>query len=232
MSSPLLVRALLPKDPLMTNGSPPRPASYDKKVGLVLQGGGALGSYQAGVYEALASSEYLPDWVAGISIGAINAAIISGNAPEHRVERLRNFWDDINALAAASNVSKKYFPPAGALSGLNMNAARLMPGAISFSRLSHLPPMAGSLKLEWRRQARGSREAFSTGRRVQFRWPCKCLAGSQTRHLRYKPFCLSKLIDGDARFKALKCVMDLFGRFPHPVLLFWSQKSNVRAPRF
>ena len=58
-----------------------RPASYDKKVGLVLQGGGALGSYQAGVYEALATSEYPPDWVAGISIGAINAAVIAGNAP-------------------------------------------------------------------------------------------------------------------------------------------------------
>ena len=81
----------------MTNGTPPRPASYDKKIGLVLQGGGALGSYQAGVYEALASSEYLPDWVAGISIGSINAAIIAGNAPEHRVERLRDFWDDITA---------------------------------------------------------------------------------------------------------------------------------------
>ena len=63
----------------MTEGTPlARPASYDKKVGLVLQGGGALGSYQAGVYEALASSEYTPDWVAGISIGAINAAIIAG----------------------------------------------------------------------------------------------------------------------------------------------------------
>jgi NTE family protein len=74
----------------MTNGTPLRPASYDKKVGLVLQGGGAFGSYQAGVYEALASSEYQPDWVAGISIGGINAAIIAGNAPEHRVERLRN----------------------------------------------------------------------------------------------------------------------------------------------
>ena len=70
----------------------PRPSSYDKKVGLVLQGGGALGSYQAGVYEALASSEYLPDWVAGISIGAINAAIIAGNAPENRLKCLRSFW--------------------------------------------------------------------------------------------------------------------------------------------
>lgn len=77
--------------------SPGRPASYDKKIGLVLQGGGALGSYQAGVYEALASSEYLPDWVAGISIGAINAAIIAGNAPENRVKHLRSFWQEITA---------------------------------------------------------------------------------------------------------------------------------------
>ena len=76
---------------------PPRPASYDKKIGLVLQGGGALGSYQAGVYEALASSHYQPGWVAGISIGAINAAIIAGNAPGRRVERLRAFWDEITA---------------------------------------------------------------------------------------------------------------------------------------
>ena len=82
----------------MKNAVPPaRPSSYDKKVGLVLLGGGALGSYQAGVYEALASSDYIPDWVAGISIGAINAAIIAGNAPEYRVQRLRNFWEEITA---------------------------------------------------------------------------------------------------------------------------------------
>jgi NTE family protein len=74
-----------------------RPPTFDKKIGLVLQGAGALGSYQAGVYEALASSEYLPDWVAGISIGAINAAIIAGNAPESRLKCLRNFWADITA---------------------------------------------------------------------------------------------------------------------------------------
>ena len=70
---------------------PARPASYDKKVGLVLQGGGALGSYQGGVYEALAASEYLPDWVAGISIGAINAAIIAGNAPRAPGEEFAQF---------------------------------------------------------------------------------------------------------------------------------------------
>src|SRR5215467_4267737 len=81
----------------MTSTSPPRPASYDKKVGLVLQGGGALGSYQGGVYEALVTSEYLPDWVAGISIGAINAAIIAGNAPQRCVDHLRAFWDEITA---------------------------------------------------------------------------------------------------------------------------------------
>jgi NTE family protein len=77
--------------------APVRPETYDKKVGLVLQGGGALGSYQAGVYEALSTSQYLPDWVAGISIGAINAAIIAGNAPEQRVQRLRDFWETITA---------------------------------------------------------------------------------------------------------------------------------------
>jgi NTE family protein len=76
---------------------PARPASYDKKIGLVLQGGGALGSYQAGVYEGISCCEYQPDWVAGISIGAINAAIIAGNAPEHRVARLRAFWEEITA---------------------------------------------------------------------------------------------------------------------------------------
>ncbi len=79
---------------------PPRPSSYDKRVALVLQGGGALGSYQAGVYEAIASSDYVPDWVAGISIGAINAAIIAGNAPEHRVARLRSFWEGITSPTA------------------------------------------------------------------------------------------------------------------------------------
>jgi NTE family protein len=64
-----------------------------KEVALVLQGGGALGSYQAGVIEALSASAIEPDWVAGISIGAVNAAIVAGNPPERRVARLRAFWD-------------------------------------------------------------------------------------------------------------------------------------------
>src|SRR6201998_4857944 len=64
-------------------------------VALVLQGGGALGSYQAGVYEGLAEAGIQPNWVAGISIGALNAAVIAGNPPERRVERLRGFWEFI-----------------------------------------------------------------------------------------------------------------------------------------
>jgi predicted acylesterase/phospholipase RssA len=59
---------------------------------LVLQGGGALGAYQAGVFEALYRSGIKLDWVAGISIGAINAALIAGNPPERRVSRLKEFW--------------------------------------------------------------------------------------------------------------------------------------------
>src|SRR5215470_5157540 len=66
-------------------------------IALVLQGGGALGAYQAGVYEALAEAGIHPDWIAGISIGAINAAIIAGNSPESRVDRLRQFWTQVTA---------------------------------------------------------------------------------------------------------------------------------------
>lgn len=62
---------------------------------LVLQGGGALGAYQAGVLEGLDEAGVEPDWVAGISIGAINAALIAGNAPRHRVARLREFWETV-----------------------------------------------------------------------------------------------------------------------------------------
>ena len=59
---------------------------------LVLQGGGALGAYQGGVFEGLAAADARPDWIAGISIGAINAALIAGNPPELQVERVREFW--------------------------------------------------------------------------------------------------------------------------------------------
>src|ERR1700722_11407471 len=66
-----------------------------QRVALVLQGGGALGAYQGGVYEALHQAEIEPDWVSGVSIGAINAALIAGNPQEKRLERLHEFWDTI-----------------------------------------------------------------------------------------------------------------------------------------
>jgi NTE family protein len=64
---------------------------------LVLQGGGALGSYQAGAYQALCHHDFEPDWVAGISIGAINAAIIAGNPRDKRIGRLKEFWEMASA---------------------------------------------------------------------------------------------------------------------------------------
>jgi NTE family protein len=66
-------------------------------VALVLQGGGALGAYQAGVFEALSAAGIEPSWIGGISIGAINSAIIAGNPPERRLERLRAFWEQVTA---------------------------------------------------------------------------------------------------------------------------------------
>ena len=73
---------------------------------LVLQGGGALGSYQAGAYQALCHHDFEPEWVAGISIGAINAAIIAGNSRETRVERLKEFWEMVSSPVSWSPVTK------------------------------------------------------------------------------------------------------------------------------
>ena len=72
---------------------------FDNTI-LVLQGGGALGAYQAGIFAGLTEAGIAPNWVAGVSIGAINAALIAGNPPERRVERLREFWEHSSAWAA------------------------------------------------------------------------------------------------------------------------------------
>src|ERR1700743_1010270 len=72
-----------------------------ERIALILQGGGALGAYQAGVYQALAEANLHPNWVAGISIGAINAALIAGNPPERRVGRLREFWEQVSSFPFA-----------------------------------------------------------------------------------------------------------------------------------
>src|SRR5262249_10740559 len=80
-------------------------ARFEQTV-LLLQGGGALGSCQAGVYQALAEANVHPDWVAGISIGAVNSALIAGNSPEKRVDRLREFWEAVST----SPLGLPYFP--------------------------------------------------------------------------------------------------------------------------
>lgn len=90
-----------------------------EEIVLVLQGGGALGAYQAGAYEALAAGGQQPAWLAGISIGAINAAIIAGNPPERRLANLRAFWEDITAWLAAEpwlpgHWARELFSEAGA----------------------------------------------------------------------------------------------------------------------
>lgn len=69
------------------------------QVILLLQGGGALGAYQAGAYQALHEAGIEPDWIAGISIGAINTALIAGNAPENRIRALRSFWETVTSAA-------------------------------------------------------------------------------------------------------------------------------------
>jgi NTE family protein len=89
---------------------------------LVLQGGGALGAYQAGVFEALHDAEIEPDWVAGISIGAINSALIAGNPPERRVSRLEEFWQ----LVSSAWPALTWFNDGPARSRLNEASAALV----------------------------------------------------------------------------------------------------------
>jgi NTE family protein len=83
----------------MMDISQPLPARTPAKAQrvLVLQGGGALGSYQAGAYQALCHFDFEPEWIAGISIGAVNAAIIAGNPREKRVDRLKEFWEMVSS---------------------------------------------------------------------------------------------------------------------------------------
>src|SRR3974390_3476478 len=90
------MNAMLDKS-IATNREMParRPAGSPREFGqvvLVFQGGGALGAYQAGVYQALHEARIEPDWIVGTSIGAINASLIAGNEPENRIERLKEFW--------------------------------------------------------------------------------------------------------------------------------------------
>ena len=85
------------------------------QIVLVMQGGGALGAFQAGVYQALHEAGIEPDWVLGTSIGAINAALIAGNAPESRLERLQAFW---HRLGHSASPMVRWYEMAGLGNGL------------------------------------------------------------------------------------------------------------------
>src|SRR5262245_31517483 len=85
-----------PTPTLHPRRQPWRPDGWHR-MALVFQGGGALGAYQAGVYQALHEAGLEPDWAAGVSIGGINAALIAGNRPERRLERLREFWQMVTS---------------------------------------------------------------------------------------------------------------------------------------
>ena len=112
-----------------------------ERIALILQGGGALGSYQAGVYQALAEANLHPDWVAGISIGAINSALIAGNPAEKRVERLREFWE---AITTPPFGIPDFYEPKGELARTLVNHASslgaLLGGAPDFFKPRVPPP--------------------------------------------------------------------------------------------
>ena len=114
-----------------------------ESVALLLQGGGALGSYQAGVYEALQARGIEPTWIAGISIGAINSAIIAGNAPEDRVAKLRAFWELVSAgRAGLSSLLTPLFQHDSARGAINQFAAGdvLVNGVAGFFTPRFPPP--------------------------------------------------------------------------------------------
>jgi NTE family protein len=103
-------------------------------IALLLQGGGALGAYQAGVYQALSEAALLPDWVAGISIGAINSALIAGNPPATRLEQLRAFWELVTTppyWSAASLSAGVLWPFEGRLSAVQGDMARALVNQVS-----------------------------------------------------------------------------------------------------
>jgi NTE family protein len=107
-----------------------------EKMVLVLQGGGALGAYQAGAYEALSEAGIEPDWIAGISIGAVNGALIAGNRPKDRVAKLREFWERVSDGIEST-------PPGGTAARIafnEMNAARVATFGVPGFFSPRLPP--------------------------------------------------------------------------------------------
>ena len=132
----------------MTGKSPiaMRPTAERADLGqivLVLQGGGALGAYQAGVYQALDEAGIEPDWVIGTSIGAINAGIIAGNRPENRLPRLREFWARMQLDPVTQML--RQFPGWGAMAA---NTLTVMGGVQGFFRPNPLASLGFGLTPE------------------------------------------------------------------------------------
>ncbi|MFM5886283.1 MAG: patatin-like phospholipase family protein [Novosphingobium sp.] len=101
----------MPGGPTHQSGSLREELAQLGQTVLVLQGGGALGAYQVGVYQALNEAGLEPDWVIGTSIGAINASLIAGNAKEHRMEALREFWQRVERSRLFDSASGPWFNP-------------------------------------------------------------------------------------------------------------------------
>ena len=110
-----------------TPGNTAAKARLPGQVVLVLQGGGALGAFQFGVYQAMHDAGIEPDWVIGTSIGAINASLIAGNPPERRIERLQAFWDHLQAAIPSAPILDWL-----GLGGMAANMATLLGGIPSF----------------------------------------------------------------------------------------------------
>jgi len=135
------------------SASPAQSARRYERVALVMQGGGALGAYQCGVYEAMHRAGIHPGWFAGTSIGAVTAAILAGNAPQRRVERLHEFWNTICEPAGLFNWASAstlrdalaWLPPNSVLSawmGSLSAFGALVQGQRGFFSPRSLPPFA------------------------------------------------------------------------------------------
>ncbi|GAB0119571.1 patatin-like phospholipase family protein [Acidisoma sp. 7E03] len=107
------------------DATPPAPSSRPQRTALILQGGGALGAYQGGVFQAMDEAGYRPDWICGVSIGAINSAILAGNAPGDRLRKLRAFWETITPERLALPLPQGDMPRAWANTAAAMGAALL-----------------------------------------------------------------------------------------------------------
>ena len=158
---------------------------------LVLQGGGALGAYQAGAYQAIHEAGLEPDWVIGTSIGAINASLIVGSTPDDRMNKLREFWKRIeisrhalgsftpqcemalrNSFVLATGVPNFFRPNTGAFINPHTNLGPEGAGYYSVEPLAiTLRDLVDFRRLNAVHQAHGWREQHPDGRDALFRQP-------------------------------------------------------------